>query len=102
MVRAHPALFKTGRSWLTQNGINTYSGATTVNNGYLNVNNQLTNSPVTVQNLGTLAGSGTIGQNVIVSSATGLTGIDGTPTILGSLTATGSATWYASGSVNEA
>ena len=89
------ALTKVGAGSLTLSGSNIYAGATTVNSGKLYVNGQLTSSPVTVQNGATLQGTGTIGQNVIVTNGF----IDDNLTISGSMTVNGNARWNYQGSV---
>jgi fibronectin-binding autotransporter adhesin len=52
---------KQGATTLTLSGNNTYSGATTVEQGKLIVNGSVANSAVTVQSGATLGGSGTVG-----------------------------------------
>jgi len=81
------ALTKTGSGTLTLSGANTYTGATAVNNGTLQVNGSLT-SAVTISSGATLAGTGTITGNVGVPS--GATLQPGSPD--GTLTITGDAT----------
>jgi autotransporter-associated beta strand protein len=54
-------LVKNGTGIFTLTGVNTYSGLTTVNNGTLIVNGSQAGSPVQVTGLGTLGGSGTVG-----------------------------------------
>lgn len=54
------SLIKSGAGSLTLNGTNTYRGATTVNGGRLNVNGSLA-SRVTVNNSGSLGGTGRVG-----------------------------------------
>ena len=79
-------LTKAGSGTLTLNAVNTYSGSTTISAGTLRVNNPgsiASGSAVTVQNSGTLGGSGTISGAVTVNS--GGTLAPGTATI-GTLT----------------
>ncbi len=57
----------TGKLILNNNG-NTYTGKTTVNAGTLQVNGQITASPVTVNSGGILSGTGTLG-NVVTNNA---------------------------------
>src|SRR5437667_1179058 len=61
------ALIKAGTGALTLSGVNTYTGATTVNAGTLAVTGSIV-SPVTVNSGGTLGGTGTINNTVTVNS----------------------------------
>ena len=61
------AVIKSGTGTLVLSGPNTYTGATTVSNGTLEVDGQIANSQVTV-NGGTLDGSGTIYGPVTLNS----------------------------------
>lgn len=54
-------LTKSGRGRLTLGGNHSFTGKTTVNQGELRLAGNLTSSPFTVQGLGRLSGSGTIG-----------------------------------------
>ncbi len=60
------ALTKSGPSSVTLGGANTYSGATTVEEGVLLISGSIASGGVTVQHTATLGGSGTIGGNVTV------------------------------------
>ena len=57
---------KLGAGTAILGGSNSYTGATTVSGGTLVINGSLANSDVTVENLATLGGSGTIGSLVTV------------------------------------
>ena len=65
-------------------GSNTYTGATTISKGILNVTGTLANSDVTVGSGGTLSGTGTIGGSVTVAAGGSLA--PGTGTGAGTLT----------------
>ncbi len=62
------ALTKVGTGTLTLSGANTYSGATTISAGRLQVNGSSSATSYTVQSGGTLGGSGTITGNVTVQA----------------------------------
>jgi autotransporter-associated beta strand protein len=78
------ALVKTGTGTLTLSGANTYSGATTVNAGILEIDGSIAASSLaTVNNGGTLSGTGTVGNTQINSGgvfAPGAAGMPGTST----------------------
>jgi outer membrane autotransporter protein len=74
----------TGTTILTNT--NSYSGATTVNAGALEVDGSLTNSATTVNNGGTLAGSGSVRGVTVNNGGTLMPGPSGTP---GTLTING-------------
>jgi autotransporter-associated beta strand protein len=62
------SLTKDGPGTLTLSAANTYTGATNVNAGTLALNGSIANSLLTVNNGGTLAGTGTAGGNVVITS----------------------------------
>lgn len=80
---------------LTLSGSNTYTGTTTVGGGLLVVNGSISGSAVTVQNGGTLGGSGTVGSATIESGGTIAPG--NSP---GTLTFTNGFTWAGGGNYN--
>jgi fibronectin-binding autotransporter adhesin len=85
---------KQGATTLTLSGVNTYSGATTVEAGKLIVNGSITNSDVTVQSGAVLAGSGSLGDTTILSGATIAPGNSpGIQSIIGDLTWSGGASY---------
>jgi outer membrane autotransporter protein len=80
------SLVKVGTGTLTLSGINTYTGATTVNAGTLIVNGSIASSAVTVNAGATLAGIGTVGATTIMSGGTFAPGNSpGTMTVQGNL-----------------
>jgi autotransporter-associated beta strand protein/YVTN family beta-propeller protein len=62
------SLIKNGAATLILTGASTYTGATTVNAGTLQVDGSLSASPVVVPNGGTLSGTGVLGGPVVVQN----------------------------------
>jgi autotransporter-associated beta strand protein len=83
------SLVKTGSGVLTLTGINTYTGATTVDAGALIVNGSIASSSLTTVNSGAaLLGSGTVGPTVVNTGGflvPGPVGTPGTMTVAGNL-----------------
>jgi autotransporter-associated beta strand protein len=84
---------KDGAGTLTLSGNNTYSGATTVDDGVLRVSGSISNSVVTVQDGALLGGDGVVGETIINAGGTIAPG--NSP---GTLTINGDLTWNNGGS----
>lgn len=86
LITGNIALVKEGTAQLTLSGTNTYTGATTVSAGTLVINGNISTSSTTVQNGGTIAGSGTTGSLTINNGGTLAPGTSpGTLTVSGDL-----------------
>ena len=85
------AVTKTGAGILTLSGTNTYTGATAVNAGTLQVNGSLGASVVTVGASGTLGGTGTIGGATTVNGTLAPGASPGVLTFNSTLTLAGTA-----------
>ncbi len=99
---AHGAVVQAGSGTLTLTAANTYTGATTVSAGVLNVAGSLGQTAVTVASGGTLEGTGSIAGSVTIASGGTLTPGDAPGTInVGALTLnSGSILSYQLGTAN--
>jgi autotransporter-associated beta strand protein len=70
VISGDGGMTKSSAGVLTLGGVNTYTGATTVDAGKLVVNGSISGSAVTVQSGGTLGGSGTVGTLTLESGGT--------------------------------
>jgi autotransporter-associated beta strand protein len=70
VISGNGGMTKSSAGVLTLGGVNTYTGATTVDAGKLVVNGSISGSAVTVQSGGTLGGSGTVGDTTVQSGGT--------------------------------
>ena len=88
-------LVKSGLGALTISNVQNYTGGTAVNDGTLIVNGSIANSTVTVNNGGTLSGSGSLGGLIVNSGGTISPG--NSP---GTQNVTGNVVWNAGGNYN--
>jgi autotransporter-associated beta strand protein len=93
VISGQGGIAKQGATTLTLSGNNTYTGATTVEQGKLIVNGSVSSSAVTVQSGATLGGSGTVGSLT-------LNGILAPGNSAGTTTATGDTFWNQGSSYN--
>jgi autotransporter-associated beta strand protein len=93
LISGTGSVAKTGPGRLTMIGNNTYTGATTLEAGELNVNGSISNSAVTVQSGAYLTGSGWVGTTVVQAGGTHSPGNSpGVQTVVGNLSYESAAT----------
>ena len=95
VISGNGGMTKNSAGTLTLGGVNTYTGATTVADGKLVVDGSIDNSTVTVDNGGTLAGSGSVGGIVLNVGSTISPG--NSP---GTLAVAGNSVWNAGANYN--
>jgi autotransporter-associated beta strand protein len=95
VISGNGGMTKNSAGTLTLGGVNTYNGATTVADGKLVVDGSIDNSTVTVDNGGTLAGSGSVGGIVLNVGSTISPG--NSP---GTLAVAGNSVWNAGANYN--
>jgi autotransporter-associated beta strand protein len=84
---------KTGSNTLTLSGANTYSGGTTIQQGELKLTGAIASSAVTINNGGTLSGTGTTGAVTVGSGGILTAGVSGVGCLtVGNLTASSGST----------